>query len=259
LIYLSKKAKCFDDLDKAAPMNNQDAQIKLKELKQAYQRNINAFYKKSEEYGIELQLKIEEIKSRQKRELDDLNKKYDFKSQNSESGIFQLQKFHKKEMETFIKEYETSDPKFRMKLIAMKIQHKTELAGFKRGLEGKISELSILHKAELDELNIKADSEIQLSRPISFQMSIRYDLECRAVLESFMYANKKYKVGDVLSDQDRTISVRWFSSGNRWLWHMWEEQDDSLDVSYRGYLLDKNGKLRADGAKATIWQSDVIE
>ena len=228
-------------------------------LKLAHKNNLDAHYQRSEECSSKYQAKYEAVMLRQRQESVELKQKFALAEQDPESQIYQLKEFHKKEMETFIKESLPEDSKYKMKLISLKIKHKTELVGYKGRVEAKETELYILHHSERDALDIECDYQCQTSAKESEQLNIRYNIACRAVLESFLYANKKYKVGDILSDKERTISVRRFSCGNRWLWHMWEKQDDSLDVSYSGYLLDKNGKPRADGAKATIWQSDVIE
>ncbi|MCF0064446.1 hypothetical protein MUK70_25330 [Dyadobacter chenwenxiniae] len=238
-------------------MTNQEAQIKLNALKRAHERNLKIRYQKSAEQGVERQEKYLRLMARQKQESAELNQKFALAEQDPKSQIYQLKEFHKKEMETFIKESAPADAKYKMKLISLKIKHKTELIGCKRQLQAEETELYILHHSERDALDIERDYQCNMSAKESEQLNICYDIERKAVINSFMYANKKYKVGDTLSDQDRAISVRWFSCGDRS--SPWEKLDDSLDVSYGGYLLDKNGKPRADGATARIWQSDVIK
>lgn len=237
-------------------MTNQEVQLKLNALKLAHQKDFNTNYQRSEAYSQEYQAKYKSLTLRQRKESADLEYKHAFSEQDPRSDVYQLKAFYKIEMNDFVNKSRPEDPKYKMKLISLKLKQKTELVGYKRRIEEETTRLYVLHKSELDALATELDYKCKTSAEEKGQLNIRYDIERKALINAFMYANKKYKVGDVLSDQKHSISVRWFSCGKRWLAS--NKDDNTLDVSYGGYILDKNGEFRPDGATGSVWQSDVI-
>lgn len=229
-------------------MSNQEFNLKLSELKLLQESERKVLYSKFDYSYLAYELELTKLKLLHKKELDDLTKKIAYDDQDSGSELYQLRALHKKELDNFMMKVACTDQKYKLKLNYLKLRHKIELLALKKKNESEISKLEMLHRDELKILMKKIEYNEQIYIPELNQLTLRHSIECDTLIKTFVFTNKLYNIGDVISDNAGSISIRLYS---------FSTFNNSYEMLYRGIILTKDGEHRKDGANRYISESDV--